>query len=413
MKRENARLLRNRNYRLLLEAGLINRFGDSVDALAMTWLMYSVSQSASLTALNFGLNFLPTVLFQPFCGAFVGKRDLKRVMVVADLIRAVLIGTVALLATTGLIQSYMLLIFTFLISTVEAFRVPSQTAVIPLILEQEDYSLGQSLSSSLSSVVQLIGTAIAGSLIALLGVSAGIWIDTGCFFASALLIGLMRPRRPEGAPPITGGVWADTMDGLRYLKSDPLLLVICAIAVLINALVVPFSSLEAAMCSELFDRGPEVLSVIGVAITLGNIPGGALFSRIEKKAKPNLLMFFCFAGVSLFYLACVAAGRLREQEAAFNLLITIVPFLMGIAIAWINIYASVLMLKHVSEEYLSRVSAVLGALCAAGMPVASFLVSILAGYFSIAAIFTAAALMTGAAGCLVARNKALREAASS
>ncbi|MBQ1523444.1 MAG: hypothetical protein IIZ74_11895, partial [Erysipelotrichaceae bacterium] len=64
MNEKYANLLKNSNYMRFLSANLINRFGDCIDAMAMTWLMYQVSGSASASALNYGLNYIPTILLQ-------------------------------------------------------------------------------------------------------------------------------------------------------------------------------------------------------------------------------------------------------------------------------------------------------------------------------------------------------------
>ena len=61
-------ILRQKEYMKLIGANLINRFGDSIDAIAFTWLVYAVTGSAAWTTLIFALNQLPTVLLQPFAG---------------------------------------------------------------------------------------------------------------------------------------------------------------------------------------------------------------------------------------------------------------------------------------------------------------------------------------------------------
>ena len=67
-------LLRNREYALLQGANLINRLGDSIDAIALSWLVYELSDSASIAAINYCLNLLPTVILQPFMGAYIANK---------------------------------------------------------------------------------------------------------------------------------------------------------------------------------------------------------------------------------------------------------------------------------------------------------------------------------------------------
>ena len=84
-KKEYRQLLSQRQYIRLLLADTINRFGDSIDVIAYSWIMYEITGSASLMALVVGLNFVPTVFLTPFAGAFVDRISKKRVMALADL----------------------------------------------------------------------------------------------------------------------------------------------------------------------------------------------------------------------------------------------------------------------------------------------------------------------------------------
>ena len=80
-------LLKNRNYTKLLSANMINRLGDGIDSIAFTWLTYALTKNASLSAIVFAANVLPTVLFQPLAAPFVDRMQKQKVMVWSDLLR--------------------------------------------------------------------------------------------------------------------------------------------------------------------------------------------------------------------------------------------------------------------------------------------------------------------------------------
>ena len=71
-------VLKEKDYRALLISTMVNRFGDALDAVAFTWLVYQVTHSGSWSAIIFGLNMFPNVIVQPFAGAIVEKKDKKR-----------------------------------------------------------------------------------------------------------------------------------------------------------------------------------------------------------------------------------------------------------------------------------------------------------------------------------------------
>ena len=75
-----------KEYLKLIMASLISRFGDSVDSLAFTWLVYQVTGSAAWSAIVFAVNQLPEILIQPFAGAMVEGMNKKRLMITTHLI---------------------------------------------------------------------------------------------------------------------------------------------------------------------------------------------------------------------------------------------------------------------------------------------------------------------------------------
>ena len=71
-------ILRQKEFLKIILAGLVNRFGDSIDAIAFTWLVYAITGNAGWSALVFAVNQLPSVLVQPFAGALVEGMEKKR-----------------------------------------------------------------------------------------------------------------------------------------------------------------------------------------------------------------------------------------------------------------------------------------------------------------------------------------------
>ena len=407
MNEKYANLLKNSNYIKFLSANLINRFGDCIDAMAMTWLMYQVSGSASASALNYGLNYIPTILLQPICGAFVEKRDIKKIMLVSDMLRFVIIGSAAVLTLTGKIQAWMIIVGTFLISTVEAFRVPAQTPMVTLILDEEEYTVGESVSSSLSQIVQMVSIGIAGFLVTWLGTSTCILIDCGCFIISMLLIAGMNIKKTRTVES-GSDLLKDTVEGYRYLKKNRTVVLICVTAVLLNALIAPLSALEAAICDEMFHRGPEIISLINVFFTLGGIAGSILFPKVEEKVRPSVLLSACFMTLAVFYGAVIVCSHVYENAILVYALMALTPFLVGLAAAFVNVFVAVTQLKTVESSYLSRVTAIGTSLSQRGIPVTSFLISLGATRLSVYQLIAVTCGMAVLSGLLFVSNGKIR-----
>lgn len=85
-------ILYQKEYMKMCFASMINRFGDSIDAVAYTWVVYEITNSASWSAIIYALNLLPTIFITPFAGAWVESKTKKPIMVLTDLARAVLVA---------------------------------------------------------------------------------------------------------------------------------------------------------------------------------------------------------------------------------------------------------------------------------------------------------------------------------
>ena len=157
-------LFRQREYIKLVAANVINRFGDSIDAIAFSWMMYEITKSAALMALILGLNYLPTILLQPFAGALVEHLSKKKVMVLFDIGRGVVVAVGVLFYINGMLTPAILTAMTLVISTMEAFRSPAGAAIVPKLLAPEYYKIGSALNQSASRVTELIGLAVAGEI---------------------------------------------------------------------------------------------------------------------------------------------------------------------------------------------------------------------------------------------------------
>ncbi|MEG0528499.1 MAG: MFS transporter, partial [Longicatena sp.] len=166
-----------KQYLKIILANSINRFGDSIDAIAFTWLVYEVTQSATWSTVIFGMNMLPTILLQPFTGALVENMRKKNIMIICDIARGVSVSIIAISYLAGNLTPWMILAVTLLDSTFETFRIPAGISIVPKLLDEEHYEVGTALNSTFSRAMELIGTGCAGFIIGIFGISTAIFID--------------------------------------------------------------------------------------------------------------------------------------------------------------------------------------------------------------------------------------------
>lgn len=384
-----------KEYCKLILANIISRFGDSIDAIAFTWLVYQVTGSAAWSAIIFALNQLPTVIVQPFAGAFVENMNKKRLMVITDLIRGFLIAGLAYLYYIGGVQTWMLVVLTLIISSVEAFRIPAGMAIIPKIIKKEYYSYGSSLNTTLSKVMELIGMGAAGVVIGMFGIHLVFYIDAITFLFSAVIIQLINVEENIGEKKTFSakGYFETLKGGLDYIKTQPVIRNFCIMGIVINAIIVPFNSLQSPLVSEVLGQGSELLSVFGITLSVGMGVGSFVFPKVREyiAARELTVISGIIIGVSLF---SYTVGHLfRNHTIAIYVLTSVASFTLGLFVSFISCTLSVQFVKVVKEEYMARVGGIFNALSTAAVPVTSFLVSIVVSYISTIQLFVASSFL--------------------
>ncbi len=381
-------VLRQREYFKILLAGLVNRFGDSIDAVAFTWLVYAITGKASWSALVFAANQLPSVLVQPFAGVLVEGMDKKKLMVVTDIVRGITTSGLAVLYLTSCVNPWLLLAFTLVNSTVEAFRLPAGLAVLPKVLEERYYTFGTSLSTTLSMIVEMIGLGMAGVVISVCGIGIAIAIDGISFFGSALILCTLRLKkeRAQGGA-LAGAYWENLREGLRYLKGQSVIRNLCLLTVLLNAVITPLDSLQSPLIQEVMGQGSSLLSAFAIALTIGSGLGSFVYPFFAGKISAVDL----FAGTGILIgagMCCYTfGGSVRGNVAAVYVLTILVTFVIGVSSSVLVSALNVQFMKSVSQDYLARVGAIFNAGASAATPLASLALGALAAFCSVSQIF--------------------------
>lgn len=390
-----ADILSQKEYLKIIFSNIINRFGDSVDAIAFTWLVYAVTESASWSAVIFALNQLPSVLLQPFAGPIVERMNKKRVMVASDIVRGVITAGLAVMYFTGHTNPWVLAVFTFCNSSVEAFCLPAGMALIPQILKDEYYAYGTSLNTTVSTIVQLIGYGAAGFIIGKAGIEAAIMIDAFSFFGSAIIRAFLHVKESfHNEEKMNMHVYMEMLkDGMRCVKEKTVIRNFCMLGIVVNAIVVPLNSLQSPLVSEVFEGGSELLSLISVLCTAGMGMGAFLCPILKKKISVNNLItgggILVGAGMILYTFGIYC----KNFQAASGMLAGIASLLIGIGVSLVSAVLGVQFVEAVKQEYLARVGAIFNALATAAVPAASIVVSVLAGICSVRQIFMVSGLV--------------------
>ena len=381
-----------KEYLKLIAANVINRFGDSIDGIAIAWLMYEITGSASMMALILGLNFLPTILLQPITGAIVEKMSKKRVMIIFDIGRGLVVAATAAFYIGGMLTPVLLTAMMLLISTLEAFRSPAGTAIVPKLLAPEFYKVGSALNQTASRISELVGLALAGGVVALLGSQAALLIDAGTFFLSALIISLIRVREDLSKEVINIRTTIKSLtEGFSLIKSSRVLVVIMLIGALINFMFVPLNTFSVPFISDYLKGGPEMLSIINIVIVSALGLGSMVAPKITRiSGKTQLIVCGLIEGVALCLFA--AGGYLPSPVLSYGLVL-FATALIGFTVGIVNVVYSAAFLRLIPHEFMARLSGISTAIIVCSLPLGSFLCSALAAVMPVAVAIFASGIL--------------------
>lgn len=386
-------LLTQREYVKLTAANLVNRFGDSIDTVVFTWIMYQITQSASLMALLLGLNYLPTILLQPMTGSLVERLSKKRVMVCCDLMRGLIVLAVVFLYANGLLSPALLVCITLANSTVEAFRTPAGISIVPLLIREEHYTIGVAFNQALSRAVELIGLAAAGGLASLLGYELALTIDAAAFILSAFLIALIYVKEPACRSKRRLRVMLnDFLEGIRLVRSHRILPALLFVAALINLTMVPLSAFSTAYVDQYLQGNETLLAAVQFLLVGGTMVGSAVSPKLFRPSRrAQLLLFGMLASLSLAALG--AGAHLHSREARMATALTSY-FLQGLSAGVLNVIFSSSLMRNVPKPYMARLSGLSNAVMTCSIPIGSLLCSGLAALVPLSSAFLAAAVLS-------------------
>lgn len=399
-----------KNFRYMIAANLISRFGDSVDAIAYSWMVYQLTGSTAWLSVILGVNMIPTVLFQPLGGGLTEYFRKKRVIVICDIARGAVVFLTGVCMLTGVLRPWHLLIFTFVNSSIEALRIPNGLAILPQILKKENYKAAISMDQGVRRTSELIGMGCAGIIIGWLGIGGALFVDAVTFLASGLLLSFLQvneEKRKNVRFQIQG--YAGTLkEGFVYFKKSELAVMVCVICVVQNLCTLPIENLQAAYISEYLRLDVFAMSVGGTAITIGMILGALCLPAVSQKISEKRLLIQGGILIGILYFIYIMIGMI-PVDAGKYISYFAAAFVFGVLNSMIGVTVQVIFVSRIPEEFVGRISGIFNALACSALPVGSFLLAGLSAFFTIAELYLLTGTLSIAAFIFIGRSKGGRK----
>lgn len=289
-------VFRNRNFTLLWTAQLVSTIGDALMALAASILVYRATGSALSVGLMLMATAAPSIFVGLFAGVFVDRLDRRRIMLISEIARAVLICTIPFLVSQNIIFLYVVVLLT---STIGQFFDPAQSSLVPEVASDEELAAANSLMAISSFGATAVGFAASG-LLATISIELAFYIDALTFLFSAACIFFVRVThtKPEGETSVAN-IFNNMKSGVSFLFNQPILrssfiiLPVMGISFgLSNSLLLPFAT-QALGATE-FEYGvQEALT------SLGFVVASLLMARVADRLPAGQWLTISFVGMGL------------------------------------------------------------------------------------------------------------------
>jgi DHA3 family macrolide efflux protein-like MFS transporter len=382
-------LFYSKDYSLLLIANFISRFGDSIDAIAYGWMVYKLTGSKLLLGSIFALNAIPNIIFGPFAGVLADRLNKKRLILAGYLGRGVIVTATGLLFYFNILRPWHLFLFTICNSTLETMTAPATSSIIPHLITKDKYLAANSFSTSAYRFAELIGTGMAGAIIALIGISGAIIVDGMTFFIAAIIIMFIGVKLTVEKIEAMGvkGYLKDLKVGFTFVKNNKLIRLTIILFAVLNFCLAPINVLLPVYISDILKEGPGILSAIGIALTIGTIIGGLIVGQFGSRFKITSLIIVGLIVFGIDYtLLCFPGNIINLGMNSIAITVTIF-FIMGFLIPVISAPIQSYMMANCERSILGRVSSFMTMITCCATPLGASLTGFATEFLPMPVIF--------------------------
>ena len=284
--RNTFRSLGNYNYRIWAAGALVSNVGTWMQRIAQDWLVLSelTKHSGAAVGVVMALQFGPPILLMSLAGRVVDHVDRRKLLIVTQSAMALTALGLGILVISGHVALWQVYVFAGTMGCIAAFDSPARQIFVAELVGDEDLPNAVALNSTLFNSAQLIGPAIGGVLISIIGAGWVFILNSVSFIA--VIASLMRMRvgefhrTPHAAIP-GGGVFA----GLTYIRQRPELIMALVMLFIVGTYGLNFPVFISTMSITTFHGGAHLYGILSSMMAIGSVLGAL---HVAGKTAPNL-----------------------------------------------------------------------------------------------------------------------------
>jgi len=380
--------LAHRNFRLFFYGQGVSLIGTWMQSVALGWLVLDLTNSAFAVGLNQALRSLGVLVCTLYAGIVVDRVDKRRLIVLTQVLQMAEAVALGVLVLAKVIAVWQVMVLALGFGVVNAFDIPARQAFYVELVGKPDLVSAIALNSSMFNAARIVGPAVAGLLIGVVGVGP-------CFLANgvsylAVIWGLLAMRLPPFEHRLAPeSVWEGFRVGERFIRSDRRVLSLFVLVAAMSVFGYPFLVLMPVFARDVLHRGAAgyggLMSSVGLGAMLGALTLALAGARVPKGST-------MLAGAAAFCALLIVFTAVRSFGAALVLLA-----LDGCAMIVTTALANTMLQTLVPDEMRGRAMAFYAFVFVGMAPFGAFQAGLLAEH-----VGAPAAVALGAAVCLAA-----------
>ena len=280
-------LVRNRDLRLLLGAGLVSQTGDWLLATGLGFQVYALTGSTLASAAALFATQLPQVVLGSVAGVLVDRWDSRRVIAVANLLLSLVL--VPLFGVRDASQIWLVVVVVAASSCLTPFATAAQMTLLPSLVEADELVTANAANAQVQNVARLIGAAVGGVLITTGGLGWLAAADIATFLLAAVLVGLVRHRCQETGSRGRVRFGREWVEGLRVIRGSRVLVVVVVFFAVSGLGEAAMGTLFAPFVADVLGGTGRAFGTLMAAQAVGGIAGGLLVIAIGHRFRPQSL----------------------------------------------------------------------------------------------------------------------------
>lgn len=396
------RALKYRNFKLFFPGLAATQVGIWVQTVAISWLVYDITQSPLMMGTVMFCNSIPLFLVTPFAGIIVDKLNRHTLLMAVQILFALQALGMALITAAGVTAVWNIVLMGMLLNTIAAIDAPlRQSSFVYLVDDKADLGNAISLNSSCFNLARLVGPAIGGLLIAHAPIYICFLVNFLCLIPSIILVGMMHMRDERDPSARTESFVQSLRSGLSYAWGTPQVRYLLAYMGVFCFLIMVYPILMPIYVAEVLHTGADMLGYLLGATGVGSLLSSLFTAMLSGTSR---LRGILLGGAALSCLSLVGLAFTTSPAVALALM-----FLLGFGSTTFLTPETVLIQSIITDDKRGRVMSLNALFYLAPTAFANLFAGSLTHALSLPfTLLLLAGLMLGLAGLISARLAKLR-----